>query len=207
MSNHWLERWQEGRIGWHEAEGNASLRKHWRATGRRVLVPLCGKTQDLLWLEGQGNEVVGVELSEIAAEAFFAENELSFSRTAGAMTTYAANERRITICCTDYLDFSAAPFDGYYDRGALVAIAPDVRRRYVQHTRALLSANAAKLIISLEYDQSIALGPPFSVPADEMRELWPELHGVDRYDDIDNCPPKFREAGLKEMFEIVWRAP
>ena len=23
-------------------------------------------------------------------------------------------------------------------------------------------------------------------------------------DDIDNCPPKFRDAGLKEMFETIW---
>ncbi len=38
----------------------------WRGTGRRVLVPLCGKTPDLLWLAEQGNEIVGVELSEIA---------------------------------------------------------------------------------------------------------------------------------------------
>ena len=45
MSEPWVERWQEGRIGWHEALGNKSLKKYWKARDKRVLVPLCGKSQ------------------------------------------------------------------------------------------------------------------------------------------------------------------
>ncbi len=205
MTNHWLERWQAGRIGWHEAEGNARLKKHWAASGRRVLVPLCGKTRDLLWLEEQGNAVVGVELSQIAAEAFFEENEIAFSRTAGTLVAYTARERRISIFCGDYFEFSDAPFDGYYDRAALVAIAPPLRQQYVQHSRSLLGEDAVKLIVSLEYDQSVADGPPYAVSAAEMATLWPELQRVASHDDIANSPPKFKEAGLREMIEVVWR--
>lgn len=205
MTNHWLERWQAGRTGWHETEGSASLKKHWTANGRRVLVPLCGKTRDLIWLEQQGNDVVGVELSEIAAEAFFDENEIAFSRTAGTRIAYTARERRISIFCGDYFEFSDAPFDGYYDRAALVAVAPPLRQQYVQHTRSLLAAAAARLIISLEYDQSIVNGPPYAVSAADMAALWPELQRVDSHDDIANSPPKFKEAGLRAMTEVVWR--
>jgi len=207
MTEAWLERWQEGRIGWHEADGNASLRKHWAASGKRVLVPLCGKTQDLIWLEHQGNEVVGVELSEIAVKAFFGENRIACSRTEGALTAYEAEDRSITIYCGDYFEFAEGPFDGYYDRGALVALPPQMRHDYIEHTRSLLGADAAKLIISLEYDESIATGPPFSVPEDQILAFWPELQRADAYDDIENGPPKFREAGLKEMIEVVWRSP
>ena len=71
MHENWLERWRVGRTGWHEAGGNQGLKRHWVAVGRRVLVPLCGKTPDLLWLEERGNAVTGVELSEIAVQAFF----------------------------------------------------------------------------------------------------------------------------------------
>jgi thiopurine S-methyltransferase len=205
MNKHWLERWQEGRIGWHEAEGNRSLRKHWTASGKRVLVPLCGKTRDLIWLEHQGNEVVGVELSEIAIEAFFEENAIAFSKIEGALTAYVADDRPITIYCGDYFRFSEGLFNGYYDRGALIALPPDLRHDYVKHTRSLLSADARKLIISVEYDQSIATGPPFSVPEQTMLALWPELQRADAYDDTENCPPKFREAGLAMMLEVVWR--
>ena len=34
MTSDWIERWQEGRIGWHEAEGNRSLKRHWQDNGQ-----------------------------------------------------------------------------------------------------------------------------------------------------------------------------
>ncbi len=209
MNDGWLERWQVGRIGWHEADGNRSLRKYWEASGRRVLVPLCGKSKDLLWLAGEGNEVVGVELSEIAAKAFFEENGVAYSRVDGELPAYVADDGSITIYCGDYFGFSLsddlATFDAYYDRGALVAVAPQIREAYVRHSQSLLRADAVKLIISVEYDQSVANGPPFSIPETAMLDLWPKLRRVDAYDDMDNCPPKFREAGLAMMREVVWR--
>ena len=70
MNENWIERWETGKTGWHEPDGNQNLKTHWQWTGKRVLVPLCGKTPDLLWLESQGNEVVGVEVSELAVESF-----------------------------------------------------------------------------------------------------------------------------------------
>ncbi len=205
MTEQWLTRWQEGNTGWHEAEGNSSLKKFWTATGKRVLVPLCGKTRDLIWLERQGNEVIGVELSELAVKAFFAENEIAYSCIPGTLTAFVAKDRSITIYCGDYFEFSEGSFDAYYDRGALIALPENMRRDYVAHTRTLLHGEAAQLIISLEYDESIAAGPPFSVPAEEMLGYWPNLQRVDAYDDIENGPPKFRKAGLDEMIEVVWR--
>lgn len=206
MSSDWLERWQEGRTGWHEAHGNAGLRKHWAASGRRVLVPLCGKSQDMLWLEEQGNEVVGVELSEIAADAFFEENGIRYSRrqSAAGGDYRVADDRRVSIFCGDYFSFNDGPFDACYDRGALVALSPDLRDDYVAHTRSLLRPDAEVLVVTVEYDQSIAAGPPFSLSQQDMRRLWPGLQRVDAYDDIANGPPKFREAGLREMLEAVW---
>jgi thiopurine S-methyltransferase len=210
MNDDWLERWQVGRIGWHEADGNKSLRAHWGAAARRVLVPLCGKSQDLLWLARAGNEVVGIELSEIAAKSFFEENDLAYSRVDGEMPVYVAADGRIMIYCGDYFAFSlgdgVAEFDAYYDRGALVAVSPDSRDAYVRHGRTLLSPDATKLIITVEYDQSVANGPPFSIPDPSMQSLWPELERVDAYDDMDNCPPKFKQAGLTEIVEAVWKS-
>ena len=205
MTQQWLERWQVGNIGWHEAGGNSSLKKHWNVTGKRVLVPLCGKTQDLVWLERQGNEVVGVELSELAVESFFDENEIAYSCVEGALTAYVAKNRSITLYCGDFFGFTEDGFDAHYDRGALVALPAERRRDYAEHTRTLLQNDAAQLIISLEYDQSIAAGPPFSVAAEEILGYWPGLQRVDAYDDIENGPPKFRKAGLQEMIEVVWR--
>jgi len=205
MTESWLERWREGRIGWHEEHRNASLRKHWRASGKRVLVPMCGKSQDMLWLEEQGNSVAGVELSEIAVRAFFEENELRYRVHAGSLTAYTAENRDITIYCGDLFAFDATGFTGWYDRGAFVATAAEHRPAYARHINALLAPGACRLLITLEYDDGIATGPPFSISGEEIRHYWPDLQEIERYDDIDNGPPKFREAGLTAMFESVWR--
>ncbi len=204
MIESWLERWRVGRIGWHEEGGNASLRKYWRAEGRRVLVPMCGKTVDMLWLEEQGNSVIGVELSDIAVRAFFEENNLNYTIREGKLPAYVAEERNITIYCGDLFHFDEPGHDGWYDRGAFVATPAEQRPAYAKHIDALLVPDAYKLLITLEYDDEIAEGPPFSVSGQEIRHYWPDLQEIDRYEDIDNGPPKFREAGLKEMFESVW---
>lgn len=206
MIEEWLERWQVGRTGWHEADGNPSLKKYWNASGKRVLVPLCGKTRDLLWLEEQGNEVVGVEASDIAVEGFFEEHGLTYTKHAGELTEYRARERRIRLFCGDYFAFSGQAFDAHFDRGALIAVAVENRARYAAHTSSLLEPGAYQLVITLEYDDTIATGPPFPVPADEVLSYWPGLEQVEARDDIDNGPPKFIEAGLKEMIEVVWRS-
>jgi thiopurine S-methyltransferase len=204
LTEPWLERWQEGRIGWHEPGGNVSLRKHWSGGNKRVLVPLCGKSTDLLWLEEQGNEVVGVELSDIAARAFFDENGIGYVTRVAGLTAYEATDRRITVYCGDFFEFNVAGFDACYDRGALIALPPDLRSAYAAHLDPLLTPGACRLLITIDYDDTIATGPPFSVPPDEVLDYWPKLRLVDRYDDIDNGPPKFRDAGLAAMYESVW---
>ena len=205
MSEPWLERWQEGRIGWHEPAGNSNLKKHWTKTGARVLVPLCGKSPDLLWLAEQGNEVVGVELSEIAAHDFFTGNKLSFgTRRHGGMRVFESEDRRIRIVCGDYFEFEDEPFEALYDRASLIALPRDRRPDYARHTDALLTAGAYRLLVSLEYEQALVKGPPFSVLADEVRSYWPALTLVDTCEDIENAPPKFRQAGVSSICEKVW---
>ena len=46
--------------------------------GLSVLVPLCGKTADMVWLCEQEHTMVGCELSEVAAQDFFKENDIPY---------------------------------------------------------------------------------------------------------------------------------
>lgn len=207
MSEDWLGRWTHGRTGWHEPDGNEGLKSFWPEFDNpgRVLVPLCGKSPDLLWLAQRGHEVVGVELSDIAVEGFFAEHNLEFEREAdGPLCRYTATEHSVTVYCGDYFDFQSPTFDALYDRGALVALPDELRPRYVIHTDQLLKPGATRLVVTLEYDQKIVDGPPFSVMPDELASYWGDLERVAQKDDIDNCPPKFREAGLVDVLEVFW---
>ena len=45
-ADYWLQRWKEGRTGWHHESVMPLLEQHWPSlrveSGTRVLVPLCG---------------------------------------------------------------------------------------------------------------------------------------------------------------------
>ena len=77
----WHDRWKNQLTGWHRAEYNDLMVKHWPSLnapdGSEVLVPLCGKSLDMLWLAEQGYSVVGMDMVEQAVQTFFTENELS----------------------------------------------------------------------------------------------------------------------------------
>ncbi len=208
MTQQWIERWEEGRTGWHEPQGNRGLKVHWTATGRHVLVPLCGKASDLAWLARLGNSVTGVELSPLAVESFFAEHNLDYTIDDSArLPTYVAAELPLRIVCGDYFDFDETGFDAHYDRGALVALPPDQRAEYCRHTLARLSPDALQCVVTVHYSSEEAVGPPFVVAEAELLSAWPSLELRDCYDDSDAMPPRFRELGISVLEEKVWMTP
>ncbi|MEI9949840.1 MAG: thiopurine S-methyltransferase [Pseudomonadota bacterium] len=169
--DYWLDRWREGRTGFHQPNVNPRLLEHHqRVLGDviRVLVPLCGKSADLEWLAVQGHEVVGVELSELAARAFFAERSIEPERhEQPGFVEYRHGE--VTILVGDFFDVTAeltGYCDGVYDRAALIALPEELRARYVAHLPTLLAPKARLLLVTLDYDAQG--GPPFSVSAEEV---------------------------------------
>jgi len=173
----WIKAWNEGRTAFHQGQVHEKLAElfpglHPRQ-GQRVLVPLCGKTKDLLWLRDLGLHVHGVELHEAAVEAFFSENKLSPTQVVrdGGFTHY--RHGTITISCGDFFAFSApAPFEFVYDRASLVALPAYMRESYARAVTDLLGDGGKALLIVYEYDQSKMEGPPFSVGPEELRRLY-----------------------------------
>ena len=306
--------------GFHHANVHPLLRKHKMALlgagvtsppepSRRVFVPLCGASPDLLWLAACGHRVVGVELSGAAARGFFDEKGLPRATSAaggvparhtggvervhisgnvaivegdlfsldaedgrriaeanrgdlpepdlfgdapserrlvrdavatlrrvtgGAVTksvarhasdpeaSYAADARvgaRHSISFTEEcLRFAAGggpAMDAVWDRGALVAVAPDMRRRYARVIAARMAPGGRMLLVATSYDvvtNSLAEGtappgPPFSVPEREVRSLYEPLGLTVRELGSEECletaPPRMRER-LASMRETVY---
>ena len=209
----WLERWQRGETGWHQEEINCHLREYWpqmqAAAGTRVLVPLCGKTLDLLWLASRGDRVLGVEISRLAVEAFFEENGLNPSLTEEApFVRYRVDE--LEILCGDFFQLSAAHLEAVgavYDRASLIALPPALRQRYATHLDGILPTRVPRLLITLEYDQRLMSGPPFSVHRDEVDALFSGRHRITPlagFDVLDESP-RFRARGLTQLVERVYR--
>ncbi|GAB1575670.1 thiopurine S-methyltransferase [Bordetella petrii] len=209
----WLERWRDGRTHFHQTRVTPLLAKYWPSlglpAGSRVLVPLCGKSLDMVWLAQQGYRVLGVELSPLAVEQFYAENGLRPSvREAGQGSYYTAGD--IEIYCGDI--FALGPdvlgaCAGAYDRAALVALPADMRARYARHVYGQLAGSYRGLLITLDYDQDQMEGPPFSVRDDEVQALYAghsDALLIDRRDILAK-EPKFAERGLDRLDTLVYR--
>ena len=204
----WHDCWEAGRLGFHQLEINPQLMAHWAGLkidlGASVLVPLCGKSGDMLHLHGLGHQVVGVELSPVACEAFFVENELAFDReVAGAHVRYVGRESAegLVVICGDYLKVTpelAGSFDAVYDRAALIALDESMRADYVAVTRALLNDGARGLLQCTEYPPKEKTGPPYSVAPDEVRALYGADYDIDflQLDDISDMG--------KERWQLSW---
>ena len=165
-SEFWHQRWASNQIGFHEGQVNAYLARHYAdlglAPGETVFVPLCGKSVDLRWLADQGAHVVGVELSPIAVESFFAEQGLTpRTRKEAAFTVWESGP--IRLLCGDYFALTPAHLAGVhavYDRTALIALPPERRADYIAHLDRLLPGARRTLLITLEYPQEQMQGPP-----------------------------------------------
>jgi thiopurine S-methyltransferase len=209
----WNQRWREGRIGFHQEKVTPLLQKHWSslnvASDSRVFVPLAGKSRDLLWFAAQGHRVLGVELSQLAVEQFFAENTLTpESRESRYGTHYAAGG--IELICGDAFALDRdvlADCDAVFDRAALIALPPGLRQRYANELYARLPDGCRGLLITLEYPQHQKVGPPFSVDESEVRDLYGPGWHVDTLErrDILAVQPAFVEEGVSALDAVVYR--
>lgn len=232
-ADYWLERWKRDETAFHQDEVNPCLRQYWRelhlAPGSQVFVPLCGKSCDMAWLREQGHPVLGVELSRLAVESFFVENGLTPKRVSSErFDRYEAEG--IRILCGDFFDLEKAglaDIAAVYDRGALVALPPETRKRYVAHLLDILPAPAAlpsvssvfpvpfassaiqTLLVTLDYPAGEMEGPPFAVSAEEVDALYHEYDGqasirLLMQQDVLEESPRFQERGLSQLVESVF---
>ena len=211
-NQHWLDRWRENRIGFHETSVNQYLKNYLPQlalpAGATVFIPLCGKALDINWLAQQGYEVIGIELSQLAVEAFFEENSLDYERVVSdRFTIYTSG--KIRLLQGDFFDLrndDLSSCDFIYDRAALIAMELADRPRYYTHMLSVIPRASSMLLITLEYDQSEMTGPPFSVPTDEVYRYYSAAFSVNLLEsnEIVDERPRWRKVGLSALRESVF---
>jgi thiopurine S-methyltransferase len=203
----WSMRWVEGRTGFHREAVNPTLLAHGEklrekaSTRPRILVPLCGKTLDMVWLTGIARQpVVGVEWVEQAVQEFYVEQDLEprvIPERAG-WTIYEHSQ--VTLHQADFFAVAAelGSFDAVYDRGSMIAIDPARRDDYVSLLSQCLPVGGRILLLATHYDQSEMPGPPFSLPPEQIEAHFRQGFDVDVFDDDDIYDPNgnFAARGL-----------
>jgi thiopurine S-methyltransferase len=89
----WECHWSKGDIPWQlpdvnqrlvsymeELLGTAAYQNGAVVSHRTILVPLCGKSKDVLYLYEQGHTVAGCEWVEAGCLQFFSENNIPYTR-------------------------------------------------------------------------------------------------------------------------------
>jgi len=217
-AEYWLQRWKEGRTGWHHESVMPLLEQHWGVLavprGTRVLVPLCGKSLDMVWLAQQGLHVLGVEISPVAIEAFLAENHLHASQTERADGTHyriadAPADGDIEIINGDVFGVAPGTLEdcgAFYDRAALIAFPAPMRDRLAREVYAKLPTGARGLLITLEYPAGEMEGPPFSVDEAEVHRLFDAHWNIRQLErrDILASQPSFSQNGVTALHTAVY---
>ena len=215
-SKFWQQRWQDGRIGFHKSDVNPQLIEYFSELAvpisGQVLVPLCGKSVDMVWLAHAGYGVVGVELVETAVQAFFVEQKVIPTITEFKSATDNAILKRyqgqlagqtITLWAADIFAISAidiGEINAVYDRAALIALPATMRTDYSAQI-VKLSNHAPQLLITLNYDQSKKDGPPFSISQQQLQQYYDTDYKII---ELENQSSTLNTASELAVTEQVW---
>lgn len=205
----WADRWSAGQIGFHQDNVTGALQEFGEQVFGpdlgRVLVPLCGKTLDMVHLAERADLVIGVEYVEQAVVEFFDERNLVPDVDAGPPQAYTS-ENYVIFASDIFLVGTehTGLIDSVFDRAALVALDPPTRKRYAEHISSLLPTGAKVLLLTYPYDQSQMNGPPFAVPDTEVYELFGDTFEIEHLRSRDVLDERFRERGLDAMGESTF---
>lgn len=202
--SYWKARWQKDKTGWHMHLVYPHLPAFWPRLhlnkGATVLVPLCGKSLDMVWLKNQNYRVIGIEVSEKAANEFFMENRLRFEKSSKAKFTIYETDN-LAIWSGDFFKLKKGYLpgvDAIYDKAALIALPNEQRKKYADKILSLCKSHTQILMNAFEYEQEEMTGPPFAVFKDEIKKLFGQhftielLHEESIFEDL----AKFQHRGL-----------
>ena len=189
----WQAEWElaglysEAGQGFHQAEPNAHLVAHAgkllaAGSAERVLVPLCGKSVDMPYLAARGATVVGIEAVPRPVAEFFAENAggtQPSTKAVGDFTAHYTVDATLEIWLGDFFRLeagTAGAFSAVWDRGALVALEPELHERYVSTIRGVLEPRATILLSVLTHPPfpDGRVDSPYSVTAEDVQRLYGE---------------------------------
>lgn len=208
---YWLNKWQSDDIAFHEKFINANLIAYideLKLPPRgSILVPLCGKSKDMLWLADRGFHVVGIELSPIACKDFFA--ELNITPNITTQTKFIRyHYQNIELLCGNLFDLTPADLPGIqavYDCKALIALPSDLRKGYLDHIVACLGKNIRILLLTRETNCKVN-PPPFPINKAEVDSLYGPYFEVKelKRDLVKDVPERLIRKGYTEMTESVY---
>ncbi|PCI07904.1 MAG: thiopurine S-methyltransferase [Gammaproteobacteria bacterium] len=217
----WIERWDNGRIGFHQDKLNPYLAYFYGEKGPtlslreklKIFVPLCGKSKDMLWLSQNGYSVFAVECSKTAVVDFFEENALNYKHVEKdqiALFQTTDQNSLIEIVQGDFFAIEKKDLAGVtdiFDRASLIALPENIRSRYVDKMTELQDSGIRTLLVTLTYDPTEMNGPPFSLLEKDVHDLYSEHFSIEKLctKDVLSEETGLKNRGLTALTETVYK--
>jgi len=216
----WESCWTKGDTPWQLAEVNSKLlnnmdeligcgAQNGEVTEKTILVPLCGKSKDLVYLYNKGHRVTGCEWVESACTQFFAENNIQYSKSPLENVEgnlFQSEDGRLRIYQCDFLlltsDVVDHKFDAVWDIQSLVSINPRDRKQYVRAVRSLLKDEFRYLLVTIEYEPFAHLGRPHSISYNAVKELFGTFSNIKFVAQLPASPP-LKAAWKENVFSMI----
>lgn len=218
----WHNKWEVNQIGFHLNYIQPLLKRNLErfTVNHSIFIPLCGKTLDIGYLLDQGHSIVAVELSEKAVIELFEQLDLipEVSSWNAREKDTEGNQRQIgkiyqaeklTIYVGDFFALQQQDLGVIglvYDRAALIALPAEMRVKYAKHMIDI-TQHARQLLITLDYDQSVAGGPPFAVSPQEVENHYRENYAIQLLEEADiiDEEPRFKAKGLTSFYQRCYQ--
>lgn len=196
----WSQFWKEGTIRFHQKVFNPDMTSFFDSIdlkNKTVLIPLAGKSKDILYFLEKGANVTAIEFYEPAINDFFSENNIALKKIAD--TFYAPN---LTFISGDFFNFNqVAPFDVLYDRASQVVFNIENRPRYFGHIHSLINHETILLLFSIDHAGPKTYGPPFKISKAEIVSEYKKM-GIElkTYKEVSEvASEKMQAQGIFEL--------
>ena len=170
----WNQIWEEGIIRFHQPHYNPLMTMFFKdinLQNKTVLIPLAGKSKDILYFLEKGAVVTAIEFVESAVIDFFNENNMPFEKNGNIYSG-----KNLTFIAGDFFNFTTMkPFDVLYDRAAQVVFTPTQRPEYYKHLAKLIDPHTLLFLFSVDHKGSPDYGPPHKISKEEIISFYKKL--------------------------------
>lgn len=180
-----------------------------QGAARAILLPLCGRSKDMVHLYNQGHTVVGCEWVDSVCVQFFTENNIQYTKStieALGGSLYQSEDGRLRVYQCDFLLLTAElvnlKFDSVLDVQSLNHINPRDRKQYVRVVRSLLKDDFRYLLVTIEYEPFAHRGRPHSISYNAVKELFGAFSNIKFVEQVPASPP-LKSTWKESVFSMI----
>lgn len=160
------------------------------------------------WLYDEGCRVTGIEYCESAIRQFFKEQNLEFDvLTIDKIQVFQTPDHRLRLICCDIFSLNSeicGKVDAIWDRGGLVAIEKEFRKRYAALMQSLTATEFRCILCAFQYNDWYFSGEPRNVPDKVVHELYDNCCQIEVLDTLDQTGLFGDAFDIEPVFQKVY---